>query len=229
MNCIEFRRAVLADPLASEPPLAQHARECGACAAFLQGQLRLTQQLKSAMRVAPPSSLADRIIFAHIARPMRSRRLGSALAATLAFITFALGLVVYQPVSLANEVARHLEAERLEQDRPDGRAAAEFPQLVAQLGGVARAAPPPLLQAAFCETDGKRPGLHLVLADGSHTVTIFVLPHDAPRVRVPIHAGALHGWLLPRGGVGLAVLSEADIDPEKYAQLMDATIAWPRA
>ena len=62
MNCLDFRRQLMADPFSKDPSLLAHEAECPDCAPFARelraDEVRLRSVLKA---VTPPEGLAERI------------------------------------------------------------------------------------------------------------------------------------------------------------------------
>jgi len=85
MNCIEYRRLLLADPRACTSEQEAHVAECAACAAFTRDARGFESDLRDAMSVAAPTALAERIL---------SRRKGHAPALRLWAIAASLLLGV---------------------------------------------------------------------------------------------------------------------------------------
>jgi hypothetical protein len=91
MNCLEFRRAVLADPRRPAAEASSHAEQCPACKEFLVHALETEVQLAAALRVLVPRGLSARLLD-RMAAARRPRWL--ALAASLAAaVAITLGLV----------------------------------------------------------------------------------------------------------------------------------------
>lgn len=93
MNCLEFRRTVLADPRRLEVEAASHAEHCPGCKEFLVQSLEAEGRLAGALRVAVPDGLHARLLD-RTAAARRPRWL--ALAASLA-AAVALALVLAWP------------------------------------------------------------------------------------------------------------------------------------
>jgi hypothetical protein len=96
MNCIEFRRLVLADPSRPASEVVAHAEECAACKDFLLRSLEAEAALAAALRVGVPDGLADRLLASASATRWSLRWL--ALAASLLAV-LALGLLLGVPRS----------------------------------------------------------------------------------------------------------------------------------
>jgi hypothetical protein len=62
MNCLEFRRAVLADPRRPGGEASSHAEQCPACKEFLMHSLEIEEQLAAALRVPVPQGLSARLL-----------------------------------------------------------------------------------------------------------------------------------------------------------------------
>ncbi|MGH8221910.1 MAG: DUF3379 family protein [Woeseiaceae bacterium] len=81
MNCLEFRREILADPRRLDADTAGHAGECAGCKEFLARTLEEEVLLGRALRVAVPEGLHARIL--DRTGPARSRVRWLALAASV--------------------------------------------------------------------------------------------------------------------------------------------------
>ena len=62
VNCLEFRRTLLAQPRRLDAAAAAHAAQCPACRDFYADALRLEGLLEKALRVPAPRGLSDRIL-----------------------------------------------------------------------------------------------------------------------------------------------------------------------
>lgn len=58
MNCLEFRRRVLADPRRPGPDAEAHAAQCAECREFLSLTLAEEARLERALRIEAPEGLA---------------------------------------------------------------------------------------------------------------------------------------------------------------------------
>jgi len=85
MNCLEFRRRVLADPRRPGPDAEAHAAQCAECREFLSLTLAEEARLERALRIEAPEGLQDRVLARGGARRTRARWL--ALAASVAVAT----------------------------------------------------------------------------------------------------------------------------------------------
>lgn len=81
MNCLEFRRVILADPRRLSAEAAEHVGQCAGCKEFIARTLDEEAQLARALHVAVPEGLHARILDAVAAARGRLRLL--ALAASV--------------------------------------------------------------------------------------------------------------------------------------------------
>ena len=95
MNCLEFRRIVLANPRQPGVDAVAHARTYAACHEFLTTTLALEGKIEAALNIDPPARLADRLLASIWHR--RSSWRWFALAAS--FVAAALGLFLVGPRS----------------------------------------------------------------------------------------------------------------------------------
>ena len=101
MNCLEFRRAALADPRRLGAEAAVHCAQCPTCKEFLAQSLELETRLAAALRVPLPEGLRARLLERTAAA---RRRPWLALAASLLAalgIALALGWPRNDAVALA--------------------------------------------------------------------------------------------------------------------------------
>lgn len=101
MNCIDFRRLILAEPRALSPEQQAHAAQCDTCAAFAKEIGDLNGQITEAVLVPVPESLDERVLLRQrIRRPARLAML--ALAASI-MLGAGVTLLVYQEQRPAGE------------------------------------------------------------------------------------------------------------------------------
>ena len=101
MNCIEFRRLLLADPLARTQEQGEHLAECAMCTAFTREARNFEARLHDAIDVPAPQALAERILSQRRTRGPALRVW--AIAASL-FIGVGIGFYLY--ALLDNETER---------------------------------------------------------------------------------------------------------------------------
>jgi len=92
MNCLDFRRAKLADPRRLPSEARSHASTCAACSAFAREFEHAERLLQWALEVPVPEGLAERILYRSRTpqRPWRSLAVAASILAALA-AGFALG------------------------------------------------------------------------------------------------------------------------------------------
>ena len=205
MNCLDFRREALAQPLRLAIVARQHADECSECRAFLERQRSLDADLFDAMRVPAPDGLADRVLVAQGIR-RRPRAWGWALAAS---IVLAAGLVAF----VAPELAGHAlagEAIAHVKEEPQSFTIAQMhaPETLSTelaVQGVRLARALEVTYAQLCPM-GEVRARHLVVSTDAGPVTLLLLPDDATRRNRAIReANGLTAISLPaaRGSVAI--------------------------
>ncbi|MBI2320095.1 MAG: DUF3379 family protein [Betaproteobacteria bacterium] len=101
MNCIEFRRMILAEPRVRSSEQQAHAARCEACAGFMKEIERLESRLEEAILVPVPESLAERVLLRRKPR-WPAKFAAFALAASIA-LAIGLGFLVYNERQTGNE------------------------------------------------------------------------------------------------------------------------------
>ena len=187
MDCLEFRRRLGSEPRVVDAEAQAHLASCAGCTAVAADARAFETRLASALAVAVPHGLADRILDAQRAVmveafPSRRRRGWIALAAA-ASLLLALGVVRYQREAnaLPSLVAAHVTA-------PDEHAALalhapvplnDVEQAFADRGVTLAEAPPQVVYVAECGI-GRWRSVHMVSAgDGGPVSVVYVVRERA--------------------------------------------------
>jgi hypothetical protein len=207
MNCLDFRRACLVDPEPHDPEFRAHAEHCPACSEFLRGQRRVEEHLRQALAVAPPESLAARILL----RRSFSQRLRRPLAiAATVIVSLTGGMLAFhyaRPPALETAVLAHILAEPEHLLAPQAAAPDKLTSVLHALGVDVDTAGSQVRYAGICDIRN-RPGAHLVLTGRRGPVTVLILPGETVTGRRPIRGHGLEGALLPAGPGSVAIVGQ---------------------
>jgi hypothetical protein len=223
MDCAQYRRSVLANPLDENPELAGHLATCPDCPQYTQRLLGFEGRLVRAMRVGPiAASSAARV-----------HRGWLAMAASFligAVIAGGLWLAAPHP-SLAADVVAHMAGE------PDAWAQTDVAVPPSDLDRVLANAHLRLKPdagmvsyAQSCLFRGHRVP-HLVVQTEAGPATVMVLVHESVAKALPFDEDGYRGVILPVPGHGsIAVLSRGkDMGAvEKIAGRVENAIEWTR-
>ena len=175
MNCIDFRRLVLANPRQPGDGERAHAEECAACRQYLERQRELDAELFAALQVPPPDGLADRIL---VARGPRTRHWVMPMAAAL---VMAVGVAIVWPrvagdplgreaiAHVAHEPQAFTAAHAVPNDFLTAVMAEQGVNVVKAIGQVTYATVCPM---------GERVARHLVVRTATGPVTLFLFAED---------------------------------------------------
>lgn len=222
MNCMEFRKTLLADPRASATEIRSHRRECPQCAAFAARAERMEEEIRAAVLVDPPEALASSILLRRsLAEPPAvvpaSRRRVLALAAAMGLA--ATGLVGAnqwrRQRALEEELVAHLRMKHpagfgAQQQGIEG---GEISALLARAGFALRADLGPVVNAWPC-VFRDRPIAHLLLPGAAGPVTVLLLPFAPLSWRHSFAGKGLAGAIASCAGGAIAVMARhhADVD-----------------
>lgn len=207
MNCLEFRRHILADPRQPGAEERAHAAECAACTDYLEKQRDFDARLFEAMQVTPPDGLADRIL---VARGLRNRRWIWPVAASL-LLTGA--LVALWPRPGADELGREAIAHVAHEPQaftasyaiPDDALAT---MLSAQGMNLARAVGR-VTYSTLCPV-GSRVARHLVVRTAEGPVTLLLMPDDhKARQRAVTQADGMAALTIPAARGSIAIVASS--------------------
>lgn len=144
MNCIEFRRLILAEPRARSEEQQAHVAQCEACAGFMKEIESLDSRIEEAILVPVPESLDERVLLRRKIRApaMRTWALAASLVAAL-----GLGIYFYRSPGGVEEriqAATSLDTNHLAA-RAIGHVLNDEPQMLKDNPGF----DPAVMQAAF--------------------------------------------------------------------------------
>lgn len=225
MNCLAARAALLSDPHSQDPALMEHLSGCTACRIAAAAATREAALLRSALNVAVPDQLAERILLqaelkrGHV-RPLDGlwRRLaelvqgapgGLALALS---VLIGIGIWVAQPahdaslnwgeVALAHAIAEPSAVNSTDTLPPSALAAALAAHGLALTGdlGIIRVVSP-------CPVPGGR-GSHIVIETREFGRVTLILPPVGQRAAPgEAHGEGLFARMVEIGGVGFGVVT----------------------
>jgi len=201
MNCLEFRRATLADPRRLEAEAASHAEHCAGCKEFLVQSLETESRLAGALRVAVPEGLRARLLDrTAAARRPRWLALAASLLAAIA-IAFALGWPRNDAMALAGiDFVMYEEAQAIADAKPTDlatlyRVAREMgASLPEQLGEMRYTGTCPFAGATAHHVLVKTPlgkVTLLLIPERSFPARAFASAHGLEAAIVPVRAGAI--------------------------------------
>jgi hypothetical protein len=208
MNCLEFRRAVGAEPKSRGPDLEAHVRTCPACAEFANQIEALDRKLVAALRVATPARPRRLPLLAPFA-PQRRFALAAgvllAMGAALAVAWFA-----FPRTSLAEDVMAHARHEP-QSWSTEGAAvsAAELAQILRAAGVAGTIELGRVTYARSCWFRGHFVP-HLVVQEDSGPITVLLLPSETVGQEVRFSDRGYSGVILPAAHGSIAVLAQTN-------------------
>lgn len=216
MNCLEFRRAALADPHHPGHEALEHEASCPSCAHFYR-ELRIQEEaLYEAMNVPVPEGLADRVLLRQT-RGWRERFFPRytvpALAMGLALVV-AVGLgwkfqsAALTPEMLAAGIVAHVEGEQMALHAEQRVPLARLITAVRLSGGELVEPPGETSFANECPLPGGGTGKHLVFNTPHGKLTLILMPGKHITHPVRLDRDGLTVSLMPAGKGSLALVSD---------------------
>jgi hypothetical protein len=215
MNCLDYRRVLLAEGRESEP-MRLHRVGCDACAELQREQAAFEGELRRALEVAVPEGLAERLsqgARAGAPRPARRRLLAAAAAAIAAV---GAGVLLWRgrddPMAMAcidfvmKDEAKSIMMGAMPREEAKRMLAGTLPlERIERLGQVKHIAPCPF---------GAGTAYHVILIVPQDKVTLLVMPDtpiDSTR-RAAQHG--MHAAVMPagKGSVGVVGTSAALVE-----------------
>lgn len=215
MNCLEFRRAALANPHHPGHEALAHEAECASCARYYRELRQQEELLYEEMNIPVPEGLADRVLLRSRSgwRDWLAPRFAvSALAASL-ILAVALGTGwklrsgELEPAMLAAGIAEHVEEEYKALAAKQVVPEATLISAVRRGGGELMQAPGPATYADHCPLPGGGKGEHLVFDTPHGKLTLILMPGKRIAYPVRVEKDGLTVSLMAAGKGSLALVS----------------------
>lgn len=237
MNCLEFRRQLLTDPLSHTEASLEHEAECESCAAHAREVRRQEIRLRALLNeVSPPDGMAERIQLAarfeeraeHRRRWWYSAAAGVLMAVGASMVSLWSDSMERGGLALAQSVVNHIEdeANHLREAQPvsAGRVKWVFKRFGAELTDAIG----PVHFAAECLMR-ERNGVHLVLPGKMGAITVFFMPGEMIDEAQPVHSPRFEGEIIPTRWGSIAVVGESGEAVAGIGEKLASAVRWPGA
>ena len=235
MNCLEFRRRLMIDPLCKDKDLHEHESNCPDCTGFARDLRAQEMRMRAVLReISPPEGLAERVQLAARFEENTSarRRWWYAAAASVLLVIGASMISIWttsmerSDIALAQSVIHHIEdeAHHLREAQPvsDGRLKWVFDRFGAELAADIG----PVNFAAECLMR-KKNGVHLVLTGEVGPITVFFMPGEQAASTIEVAAGRFQGEIVPTDWGSIAVVGEQGETLTGEGKRLAAAVRWP--
>jgi hypothetical protein len=220
VNCLEFRREILADPYDLSAEARAHRDRCSTCERFYTETRDTDRNIHQAMKIDLPEGLTARILLKQSLKKNRvSRARWSWLAAPASNVAAAIfgDYFSTRPPPLDKLLVSHIEGELGMVQRMSGPV--RQPTIHEVLNQIHLGARQPLRHVVFaanCVIEGELVA-HLVVQDGTGRYTVILIPHRALDKTEQVEQRQWHGVIKPDPAGTLAVISNADDPGDRIA------------
>ncbi len=243
MDCLEFRRLTLINPLDDHPARLAHQQECQGCAKFEQDLLAQDALIREATRIEVPEGFAARILLNHSLQPssrLTPRPVWFAVAASVVLAAFLLQPVIdttfYRPFenSLVGHMSKHdMLAHAGHSHAPHSQAthsATSSPEKIRAVLAAANTDLPSdignIIAATTCVINGELMA-HLLVRHNDREFVVFVVPESSVVERTFSH-DQWSGQLVNLNQRSLAVINhngaELSAATEEFAALFGQSL-----
>ena len=226
MNCLEFRRAVGADPSRLTADAIAHRESCATCAKYAQEMQRLDGLIKKALEVPVPQTRE----FAATAAAPAPRRNWYAMAASVLLVVGAgIGLTLLggkSQTAYAQEIVAHLNHEPHAMTVTEKRVSDEL--LRSTLAAKGLRLTESLGEVSYVQNCWVRKSFvpHVVVQTAKGPVTVIVFPSDQLASPEQFDEGNYHGQILPLGKGSVAVIANDAALIDDVVTKVRTAIAW---
>jgi hypothetical protein len=212
MICEDARRLIGAQPGATSDELAQHLKDCHACAAFQLEMVALDANIRRALET-PPALARERRPVAAQPRWALAASIALAVVATLAV------WALRTSSSLAHEVVAHVVAEPQSWASGEAVPEAALEDVLRKSGLILAATPYSVVYARSCWFRGHYVP-HLVVRTPHSLATILLLPNETVAQRQSFNEDGLSGVIVPSTHGSIAVLAASSAQLDDLAERM---------
>lgn len=231
MNCLDFRRAYLADPYHLEAEQEAHMHECDACARYANRQAVADRKLEAALRIPVSKDLSANVIFE---RSIRSRRRGLRVFAMAAGVVLTLAAVlgitllnVESGPDLQQQFIAHMVADPIHMQGPAANASAELQKVALDLGiNMDAAGMGQIIGARNCDVDGHQ-AAHFVVEENGVRATAFLVPNESlSKHEWLVNSNGQHGMMIPTEGGVIAVFCPERQMLVRLSEQLENSVQW---
>ena len=227
MNCLELRRAKLADPRRLSSEAQAHLAGCPACAVFAHDVDESEQALERTLCVPVPDGLAERIVFRsrYPGRAWRAWALAASVILAVAAGFFAAGLLHKPADTYARLAIEHvvMEPESLTTTRNADPEA--FRKVVQEFGAQLEALPGKVRYVRLCPV-GDGMGWHVVFETPQGLATLILVPgKQVPKVETA-SSGVWNALARPVRGGYYAIVTASAASTASFDTLIRKSLVW---
>ena len=209
MNCLEFRRITMSEPLTEDPAVLEHKAACASCHEYHKGLMAFESELVSTLSVTPPSDLSARIMMNATMDEKPKRRLPKQLlqfatAASVAFAVFLVAPLFTNDLTVDAMVLEHIDHEpyALEHTLPAKRAMVA--QVLGDIGYSIDDSVGNITYAMGCIVRGVK-SAHLVITGEYGPVTVMIMPNEQVDQPMSVQRVELKGIIVPTREGSIAI------------------------
>lgn len=224
MNCLEFRRVVIADPRRLDAETATHVERCAACRDFLVRALAFEGTLAAALRVSLPEGLRERLLdrTARTRRPYGWLALAAGVLVAIA-MAFALTWTRDDPLALAGiDFVVYEEAQAIADAK--GTDIAVLERVAAGMGVSLSEQLGELRYMGTCPIAGAT-AHHVLVRTPLGKVTLLLIPERALGSRVVASAHGFEAAVVPARGGSFALIGDSSRSIRRAETLLKAAAA----
>lgn len=234
VTCLDVRRILGAEPQRRDAGIAEHIKDCAACANFAREMLALDTRLEAAFKVPVPEGLEARIVLdGSLKNNRRPLRLWMALAASVVMVglltTFVWRHEHPSDAVLAAAVVKHIEnpeeADAIKPDQALLHDAAYVQGVMQEAGAGMQGGMDDVTYAQVCLFRGERVA-HLVVHGANGPVTIMLLRHTHVDHSVPVDEDGFHGVIVPAGQGSIAIVTNNNTPVAPMEQELASKVEW---
>jgi len=234
VTCLDVRRILGAEPQRRDAGIAEHLKDCQACANFARDMLALDARLEAAFKVPVPEGLEARIsLDGSLRNNRRAWRPWLAAAASVAMVALLASFAWrYQHPAgavLADAVVQHIEnpeeAPAMAPDHALLHDAAYVQGVMQRAGAGMQGGLQDVAYAQVCLFRGERVA-HLVVHGPNGPVTVMLLRHTHVDREMPVDEDGFHGVIVPAGKGSIAIVTRSTVSMQPMAQELSSKVEW---
>jgi Protein of unknown function (DUF3379) len=228
MNCLDYRRATLADPNNLSDALADHERSCSSCAEFKRKSVAFEGRLADAVNVPVDSSLTSRIMLNHNLRRSGPGNWMAMAASIVAAVGVTLGAVLYSMApdpALLTASIEHVTGEPGAMKSQQKVSQQEMTAALNLSGAFIKAGFSNVTYLHDCPVPGGF-GKHIVLQTEAGKVTVITMPSQNVAWSKVRKEGGLIAAVHPAKIGSYAVVAESERALKVAEQFINGHVVW---